>query len=179
LFIDATSPVSAVDKRLADTIVESYRPCVMVINKWDLAAGRAPTGEFGAYLDKTMPLLSFAPVAFVSALQGRNLEGVLDLSRSLQKQARRRVGTSQLNQALSAGLTIRTPAAKRGAKQPRVYYATQVAVAPPTIVVFVNRPGLITQHYERFLVNRFRELLPFEEIPIRLMFRARKGRAAP
>ncbi len=179
LFIDATAPISVVDKRLADTIAREFRPCVIVINKWDLGAGRVPTGEFGNYLTKTLPLLSFAPVAFISALEGRNLEGLIDLSRSLQKQSLQRVGTSQLNNALAAGLALRTPSPKHGAKAPKIYYATQVAVGPPTIVLFVNHPGLITKQYERFLVNRFRELLPFEEIPIRLMFRASRGKDAP
>ena len=179
LFIDATEPISVVDKRLAETISQEYRPCIIVINKWDLGAGRVPTGEFGDYLTKTLPLLTFAPVAFISALEGRNLEGLIDLSRSLQKQSQQRVTTSQLNNALAAGLAIRAPSPKHGARAPKIYYATQVAVAPPTIVLFINNPGLITKQYERFLVNRFRELLPFEEIPIRLMFRASRGKDAP
>jgi len=176
LFIDAEAPISEVDKKLADAIVAEHKPCVITINKWDLGVGRADTETFGEYLDKTLPLLDFAPVAFISAKEGKNLGSVVDLAKSLYKQSRLRVTTGQLNEALGRALALRTPRPKHGARVPKIYYATQVSVAPPAVVLFVNEPQLLTREYQRFLTHRFRELLPFEEIPIRLIVRASRGK---
>lgn len=176
--IDATEPVGRVDKRLSQLISEEFKPCILVVNKWDLAKDRAPTGDFGDYLAKAMPELDHAPVSFASAIEGRNIQSTLDLATELFKQASTRVSTARLNQMLAEALAANTPRSKRGRKAPRFYYATQVAVFPPTIVVFVNDPARVTQDYERFLLNRFREQVPFAEVPIRMMFRARSTRGS-
>ena len=75
-------------------------------------------------------------------------------------------------------MSERAPSAKRGVQPVKVFFATQVATQPPTIVLFVNRPSLVRKDYQRYLVNRMREHLPFTEVPIRLMFRGRRGRTA-
>ncbi len=177
LLIDATVPVGQVDKRLARVIADQHKPCILVINKWDLAKDRASTDDYGEYLDKVLPEVSYAPVAFTSAVTGRNMDSTIDLATELFKQSRTRVGTGQLNQALQDALAANSPRAKHGRKAPKFFYATQVSVQPPTIIIFVNGPGLVNASYERFLLNRFRETLPFSEIPIRLAFRARRKRA--
>ncbi|MCO6436395.1 MAG: ribosome biogenesis GTPase Der [Phycisphaerae bacterium] len=174
--IDSTEPVGRVDKRLSQLISEQYKPCILVVNKWDLARGKAQTGDYGDYLAEVMPELDHAPVSFTSALHGRNIQSTLDLATELLKQADDRVSTGRLNQMLSEALSANTPKSKRGRKPPRFYYATQVATRPPTIVLFVNDPSRVTQDYERFLLNRFREQVPFGEVPIRLLFRARTSR---
>ena len=86
-----------------------------------------------------------------------------------------RVGTGRLNNALQLILEARGPSPKRGTKPVKIYYATQPAVAPPTIVFFCNNPSLVTDNYRRFMENRLRELLPFKEVPMRLLFRARSS----
>ena len=174
--IDATEPVGQVDKRLAALIAEEFKPCVLVVNKWDLAKDRADTEEYGTYLDKILPEVDYAPVAFTSANTGKNIQSTIDLASELFKQANLRVTTGLLNQALQDALALNTPRGKKGRKAPRFFYATQVSTAPPTIVFFVNNPDLVTEDYQRFLLNRFRERLPFSEIPIRLWFRARRER---
>jgi GTP-binding protein len=179
LLIDATVPVGQVDKKLARLIVDEHKPCILVVNKWDLAKGRASTDEYGDYLAKVMPEVAYAPVAFTSAVTGRNIASTIDLATELLKQSRIRVGTGQLNQALKGALARgNVPRPKRGQKAPKFFYATQVSTCPPTIVVFVNGPELVTTSFERFLLNRFHEALPFTEIPIRLVFRARRERWA-
>jgi len=175
LLIDATVPVGQVDKHLAGFVAAEHKPCVLVVNKWDLAKGRASTDEYGKYLTRLLPEVDFAPVAFTSAVRGRNIESTVDLAAELFKQAQTRVGTGRLNQALREALAANTPSPRRGRKPPKFYYATQVSTRPPTIVVFVNGPELVTANYQRFLLNRFREVLPFAEIPIQLAFRARRA----
>lgn len=177
LLIDSTVPVGQVDKRLAGLLVEQHKPCVLVVNKWDLAKGRASTDDYGEYLTKLLPQLDFAPISFTSAETGRNIGSTIDLVASLYKQAQTRVGTGRLNAALENALSQNAPPTKRGKKRPKFYYATQIATKPPTIVVFVNSASCVTDGYRRFLMNRFRELLPFEEVPIRLIFRGRRASA--
>ncbi|UCG17791.1 MAG: ribosome biogenesis GTPase Der [Phycisphaerales bacterium] len=176
LFIDAAVPVGQVDKKLAQMIVSEHKPCMIVVNKWDLAVGQAGTEAYGAYLGRTLPGLDYAPVAFTTAKDGRNLQTVVDTGAALFKQARQRVGTGELNQVLTRALSARAPSSKHGAKPVRIYFATQVAVQPPTIVCFVNDPSLVRREYQRYLQNRMREHLPFAEVPIRLVFRGRRGR---
>jgi len=177
LLIDATEPVGQVDKKLAGLIGEMHKPCILVINKWDLAKGAASAEQYQEYLEKLFPNISYAPVAFTSANVGRNVLSTVDLAVELFKQSQLRVSTGQLNQVLQEVVAIQGPRPKHGQRAPKFLYATQVSTQPPTIVVFVNGTHLLTSGYQRFLLNRLRERLPFEEVPIRLMFRSRRDRA--
>lgn len=172
--IDAAVPISQVDKSLAKLILAEMKPCVMVVNKWDLAKNRALTEDYGDYLAKIMPEIDYSPVSITTATTGQNIDSTIDLAWSLFKQSRTQIQTSQLNQALQYALSEHQPSVKRKRKRPKFFYATQLSVQPPTILIFVNNPENVTRDYERFLINRFREYLPFDEIPIRLVFRARR-----
>lgn len=171
MFLDATSEISQVDKKLASYISEEYKPCIIVVNKWDLAKDRATTEQYHEYIDKLLPGLSYAPISFITATEGKNIQSLLDLARQLHKQSTTRVSTGQLNRAVKTITEERIPSARRKVGLPRVYYSTQVATTPPTIVLFVNKPDLIDENYQRFFVNRLRDLLPFSEVPIRLLLR--------
>ncbi len=175
MLIDGTEPVGQVDKRLGNLISGEYKPCILVVNKWDLVKGRAGSEVYGEYLTKVLPGMSFAPIAFTAAVNNRNTYAALDLAAELFKQSRTRVGTGQLNQAFREIISAHRPRSRHGKKPGRLFYATQVSIQPPTIVVFANNPDLVDQTYERYLVNQFRELLPFSEIPIRLSLRARRS----
>ena len=172
--IDATEPIGRVDKKLAHQIAELCKPCILVINKWDLVKDRAGTEDYGEYLSKVLPHVDYAPIAFMTAKDHRNVQSTVDLAKHLFKQAGIRVGTGELNRVLQEILELRGPSVKRGAKPPKMYYASQIAVAPPTIMIWTNSPALFGEEYHRFLVNRFRERLPYSEVPIRLMLRARR-----
>lgn len=177
LMIDAASTVGAVDKRLAQLIAEEYKPCILVVNKWDLAKGRAGSDEYGEYLNKSLPEIDYAPISFTTANLGRNVDSTVDLASELLKQSRVRISTGQLNQSLREAIAESGPGSGRGRRRPKFFYATQASVEPPTIVVFVNDPDLVTQSYRRFLLNRMRERLPFDEVPIRLVLRGRREAA--
>jgi hypothetical protein len=98
---------------------------------------------------------------------------VLDLAQHLYNQANERVTTAKLNQAVRQILEERQPSTPSG-RRARIYYATQIEVAPPTLVLKVNNPHFFNDAYERFIVNRMRDLLPYAEVPIRLVVRARE-----
>ncbi len=172
--IDSTVAISEVDLKLAGAVLERERPLALVINKWDLAKDRAASQDYGDYLSQVMPMVSYAPIVFVTAKDNRNVDTAIDVALGLHRQAHTRVPTSQLNNALQSILELRGPSAKRGTKQVKIYYATQVATGPPTIVFSCNTPTAVTTNYRRFMENRLREILPFAEVPMRLLFRSHR-----
>jgi len=178
LLIDAAVPVGQVDKQLVAYIAEQFKPVVLVVNKWDLAAGRAAQADYRDYLDKTIPHLPFAPISFVTATEGMNIAATVRLAQQLFSQANSRVATGRLNRVVEEILALRGPSHKRGSKPPKVLYATQVGVCPPTLVLFVNGMASFTDAYQRFLLKQMRTRLPFPEIPIRLLLRPRDRRYA-
>ncbi len=178
LFLDASQGVARIDKQLGDYIGKHHKPVIFVINKWDLMAAN-PDGPSNEMMSKyahgvqhafrTMP---YAPLAFITAKTGKNVKALLNLSQSMFKQASKRVSTGGLNKVLRAAVDAHPPS-MRDNRQPKIYYATQVGAAPPTIVLFVNTPSLFDPTYQRYLLNVFREKLPFRDVPIKLYLRAR------
>lgn len=174
LMLDATTEISQVDKKIADYIEKNFKPCIILFNKWDLVEG-IPRKEFREYLRSRLPGHTFAPLVFISAKTGKGVEEALPKAENLFSQAQTRVSTKELNRILGRAYERRKPAPKRG-KLPKIYYGTQTAVQPPTMVLFVNEPSLFKKSYERFLANFLREGFPFGEIPIRIIFRKSAGR---
>ncbi len=176
--IDATVPLSQVDKKLARQIAEEYRSCIIVVNKWDLAKDVAATGDYEDYLTAKLPVLKYAPIAFTTATAGKNVQAVLDLSAEMFKQATMRISTGRLNKAFETIRDERSGAKRTGTAWPRVYYATQIATNPVTILMFVNNPKLFDEHYLRYVANRLQTLLPIGEVPVRLFVRSHRSEAS-
>jgi GTP-binding protein len=174
--IDATVPVSQVDKKVARFIAEEYRSCIIVVNKWDLARETAVTDDYEEYLTKLLPGLRHAPIAFTTATKGKNVQSVLDLSAELFKQTTTWIPTTKLNKAFEIIKAERAGTTKRRTGWPKIYYATQIAVGPVTILMFVNKPELFDERHLRFITGRLRELLPIEEVPVRLLARSHRSR---
>ncbi len=170
--IDATVPVSQVDKKLAKLISEENKSCIIIINKWDLAKDTAVTEDYQEYLTKVLPGLKYAPIAFTTATEAKNIQSVLDLTTEIFKQTTTWIPTVKLNKAFDIIKEERIGTAKGKKKGwPKIYYATQIAINPVTILMFVNRPELFEENYRRFIVNRLRTMLPIEEVPIRVLAR--------
>ena len=166
-FLDAPKNISMVDKQLAGYILENFKPAIFVVNKWDLLKEQLATGEYGDYLRKTFPSLDFVPVAFITAKDGKNVQTVLDLAQNLQKQAGLRVGTGDLNRVIKNAMLASSPAVRQN-RLPKVYYATQVSMYPPTIVLFTNGPELFSLTYQRYLIKTLRDHFRFPDVPIKL-----------
>ena len=167
--VDATVEISQVDKKIAKFIAGEYKSCIIVINKWDLAKDTAATGEYEEYLTKMLPGLRYAPIAFTTATEAKNVQSVLDLAIEIFKQAATWIPTTKLNKAFEKIKAGAAGPAKGG--RVKIYYATQIAVNPVTILMFVNKPELFEENYRRYIINRLRELLPVDEVPIRLLTR--------
>jgi GTP-binding protein len=171
LFLDASQPISRVDKQLCEYIHEQHTTAIFVVNKWDLLRPR-PTGEFTEYLRKTFPSLSHVPIAYITAKTGKNVQQVLNLAQSLHKQAGTRVNTGDLNRVLRAAVDANPPPMRQN-RRARIYYATQAAVHPPTLVLFTNGPELFDNTYIRYLERVFRDQLPFAEVALKIELRKR------
>ena len=173
LFFDATERISKVDKQLCDYIAQQYKPCMFVVNKWDMVAGSMPTEKWVIYLHDNFRTLWYAPIAFITGQSGKNVKAMLNHSQMLFKQSLRRVSTSQLNKQIRAAIAKNPPPVHQN-RRPKIYYGTQVAAQPPTIVLFCNDPKAISPQYQRYLLRAFRDELKFGEVPIKLYLRRRE-----
>ncbi len=174
LILDVMEEIGKVDKRIAAFILENYKPCVIVLNKWDLAVEKNPNvtiDAFTRYVDDRLPGMHFCRLAAMSAKDGVNAWEVVESALELINQGARKAGTAALNAALVSAQTKRATRAK-GGKLGRIYYGTQVEVSPPTFLLFVNNPVQFDDHYKRYLANQLRKELDFPEIPLKLMFKA-------
>ena len=174
MFFDATETVSRVDKQLVDEIVSQHKPVIFVINKWDLAKeAEMAMDRWSEYLAHQFGSLKFAPVAFLTAKSGRNVHKLINLAQSIFKQARTRVSTGEINRVIRAAVVRNRPPVRRN-QTPKIFFATQVATEPPTIVCKCNNPELFDNSWQRYLLSVIREELPFHEVPVKLYLRQRE-----
>jgi GTP-binding protein len=172
--IDASVEVGTVEKKLASTVAEAYRPVIIVVNKWDLTRERDIDPErYVKYIGDRLPGLDFAPISFISAKDGFNVEATMELAEKLFQQSHTRVPTARLNEVVHEAVTRRSPP-RRGNRQPNIFYATQVNVAPPTVVIFVSDDSLFSRSYVNYLQNALRAALPFDEVPVKVELRSRE-----
>ena len=173
--IDATLPVSQVDKTLARFIATECKSCIIVINKWDLAKNSAHTDDYEEYLTKMLPALKTVPIVFTTASEGKNIQSLLDLTAEVFKQTVTWIPTAKLNKAFEIIKEEKAGAARKGiGGWPKIYYATQIAVNPVTILMFVNKPALFDDTYIKYLTGRLQSMLGIDEVPIRLLARAHR-----
>lgn len=173
LLLDATVPVSQVDRQLVNELLKHFKPCVVVVNKWDLNTNQITEEKYVEYLDKELQGLKFAPVVFISARENEGIREVVAVAQNLYEQASHRVSTAELNTIFHTILEEKAPTSGVG-RRPKIYYVTQLEVHPPTIALFVNDPNMFDPSYQRFLLNRLRDDVPYSEVPIKLIIRARK-----
>jgi GTP-binding protein len=177
LFLDPRVRISKVDKQLAGYILDQHKPAIFVVNKWDLVAP-TPTGKMANYIQATFPSLDYVPMAFITAKEGKNVQSLIGLAQNLHKQASARVSTGDLNRVVRDALTQQAPPLRQN-RRPKIFYGTQVATNPPTIVLFTNGPELFDPTYQRYLLKNLRDRLPFTDVPIKLHLRKRQREDAP
>ena len=172
LLLDALEEITELDKKIAGLIQAEYKAAVIVANKWDLTGGKMTAEQYAEYVAHHLPHLSFAPVVCISALEGTHARTPLQLGLELYEQSKQRVATGPLNRAVAAAIERRRPKAQ-GGQVGKVYFCTQVAQNPITILLFVNEPALFDGSWRRYLANQLRETTPWSEIPLKLAFRSR------
>jgi GTP-binding protein len=178
LIIDATEGVTASDATIGGYAHESGRSVIILVNKWDAVTtgrtdGKPPADReiFERQLRSALKYLSYAPVVFLSALEGTGLGRVLNEVKSVAAERRKRVTTGQMNRFLERIDFQRAPVPM--AKRIRIFYMTQAAVAPPTFVLFTDRDIKLHFAFERFLENQIREAFGFKGTPIWFKVKAR------
>ena len=176
LLIDAFDGLTAQDAHIAGFIAEEGRGLVLALNKWDLLEEK--TGrtfdEYTTAIRADVPFLDFAPIVSISAKTGQRVGKVLELAVDVWGERRKRISTPELNTVMRAAAVRQPPpAGKLG--PPKIFYATQVGVAPPTFVFFARHANQVHFSYQRFLENQLRAEFGFDGTPIRLIFRERAG----
>jgi GTP-binding protein len=174
LLLDAVDGLTAQDAHVAGYVVEEGRGLLVAINKWDLLAEKSDRtfDDYVAAVRREAPFLDFAPVVSISAKSGQRVDRVLELAVDIWGERRKRISTGELNRVVGAATERATPPSVKG-RRPKIFYATQVAVAPPTFVFFASDPASLHFSYRRYLENRLRESFGFDGTPIRLVFRER------
>ncbi len=178
LFFEANSRIQATERQLIGFIKDEMKPCIFVVNKWDTMVGQMPTETWAEYLRDAFPDLRYVPVAFITGQTGKNGKTMLNHAQMLYNQSRQRISTAHLNKLVAAAMDNNPPPLHYHRK-PKIYYTSQVGVAPPTIVLFCNMPDAFSPPYQRYLLNFLRDELPFGEVPIRIVFRKRESADGP
>ncbi|MBY0122577.1 ribosome biogenesis GTPase Der [Bacillus sp. S/N-304-OC-R1] len=172
--IDGEEGIIEQDKRIAGYAHEAGRAVVIVVNKWDAVEKDEKTmKEFEQKIREHFLFLDYAPIVFLSAKTKKRIHTLIPMINTASENHALRVETSVLNDVIMDAVAMNPTPTDKG-KRLRLYYATQVAVKPPTFVVFVNEPDLMHFSYERFLENRIRDAFGFEGTPIKIYARERK-----
>lgn len=175
MVINAAEGILEQDAKIAGYVHESGKGVIIVVNKWDIFPEKndKSTLRFTDDLREKLGFLQYAPVLYTSALTGQRVERVTELVKYVAEQQSMRIKTSVLNELIRDAVSVNPPPTKKG-KQLKILFVTQVGIAPPTFIIFVNDPELMHFSYLRFIENRLRESFGFEGTPIRLVVRARK-----
>jgi len=164
------------DAKIASLVHERGIPLLFVVNKWDaVEKDHRSAKKYTEDLYDVFRFAKYAPVIFISALTGRRCPSVLAKAKQLYESAKFRIQTADLNKLLERCFARKAPPAYRG-NLIRFYFATQIDVSPPVIVLFVNYPRKVPASYQRFLVNQIRKAYPFEGSNIKLLLKKKKTR---
>ena len=171
--LDGESGLREQDKHVAGYAHEAGKGVILVYNKWDAVEKDAHTmAAIEKKLRTQFLYLSYAPIVFVSALKKQRISQLLPLIDQVHDNSALRIQTNVLNEVIMDA-QLMTPPQPHNGKRLKIYYASQVSVCPPTIVLFVNDPELLHFSYKRFLENRLREAFGFEGTMIRILARER------
>lgn len=172
--LNAEEGIREQDKHVAGYAHDAGRGIVIVVNKWDTLKKDSYTmKEFESHIRNEFQYLSYAPIVFVSVKTHQRLNELPKLIRRVDENHSKRVSSAVLNDVIMDAIA-HNPTPTDNGKRLRIYYATQVAVKPPTFVIFVNDPELMHFSYERFLENQLRAAFDFEGTPLHLIERRRK-----
>ncbi|HBA1141000.1 TPA: GTP-binding protein, partial [Enterococcus faecium] len=174
MVLNAEEGIREQDKRVAGYAHEAGRGIIIVVNKWDLVKKETNTmRDFEQEIRDEFRYLDYAPIVFVSAVTKQRLERLPEMIEQVSMNQNLRISSAVLNDIIMDAVAINPTPTDKG-KRLKIFYATQVAVKPPTFVVFVNEEELMHFSYERFLENQIRKAFTFEGTSIRIIPRRRK-----
>lgn len=175
MMFDCSQRISKVDRQLVGYIEANYKPCIFVVNKWDLMKEHMVTQRWADYVRDNFTTMWNAPIAFTTGQTGQNCKRLLNHAMMLFKQSRSRVGTPRLNKIIKEALINHPPPMASNKRRPRIYYAAQIGIEPPTIMLKCNNPDAFSKTYRRYLLGVLRDTLDFGEVPIRMVLEKRSS----
>ena len=173
LVLDAEAGVLDQDRHVVGYALDEAKGIVVVVNKWDLADKGEQQAEFAQKIRERFKFLAYAKIIFVSAKTGRGIEGILPAIKQAYESANRRVPTSILNEIIQDAQNM-NPAPEFNHGRIKIKYANQVAINPPTFVLFCNDPHFAHFSYTRYLENRLRDTFDFTGTPLKIIYRMSK-----
>ncbi len=175
LVVDSADGLTEQDTKIIGYVHEQGKPSVIVMNKWDLIEKDTNTiNKFENKLKEDLKFMDYFKSIYISAKTGQRTEKIFSLVNSVYEHSRFRVATGILNDIISDAVRANEPPSYNG-RRLKVYYSSQVAVAPPTFVLFVNSTDLLHFSYERFLENTLRKSFDFSGTPIKILTREKKN----
>lgn len=176
IVIDAVTGVTEQDAKIAGIAHERGKGVIIAVNKWDAIEKNDKTiYEYTNDLKNTLSFMQYAEMIFISALTGQRLNKLFEVIDVVIENHALRISTGVLNEILAEAVALQQPPSDKG-KRLRLYYMTQVAVKPPTFVIFVNDKQLMHFSYQRYIENRIRDAFGFKGTPIKIIIRERKDR---
>lgn len=168
--LDGETGLTEQDKKVVSVALEQGKAIVLALNKWDLVKG--DKDKIGRKILEQMPFISYVPLVYTSAVTGFGLASLLETVLLVEEEWKKRIKTGVLNEIFQEAIQIAPPPSKKG-RTPKIFFGTQVAVGPPTFVLFVNEPNLIHFSYLRYLENQIRGAFGFAGSPIWIKLRKR------
>ena len=176
LLIDATTGITSQDKHIAGFILDAWKSCVVIVNKWDAIEKDTDTMlDYTRHVRQELNFLDYVPVIFISAQTGQRIHHVMQTALQVQEERVTRLSTARVNRIIRQALDRHPPPSKAG-HHLKIFYGSQVRSEPPTFLLHVNEPKLAHFTYLRFLENQIRDSHPFLGTPIRIILRPRKER---
>lgn len=175
LVVDSEDRLTEQDTKIIGYVHEQGKPSVIVMNKWDLIEKDTNTiNKFENKLKEDLKFMDYFKSIYISAKTGQRTEKILTLVNEVYQNSRNRIPTGTLNDIISDAIRANEPPSYNG-RRLKVYYSSQVSVAPPTFVLFVNSTDLLHFSYERFLENTLRKSFDFTGTPIKILTREKKS----
>ncbi|MDR3614901.1 MAG: ribosome biogenesis GTPase Der [Candidatus Obscuribacterales bacterium] len=176
MVLDASQEITDQDQKIASKIEEAGKAAVIVLNKWDLIEDKTSRlmNEFTERMKTELRAISYAEVVFTSAVSKQRIPKIIEAVDRAQEATRKRISTGTLNQIVNESVALVPPPASKRGKRLKVYYTTQVSVAPPTFVVFANDNKLMTRQYEVYLERKIRDSFGYVGTPVRIITRSKK-----
>jgi GTP-binding protein len=174
LMIDATTGITSQDAHIAGFILEQWKSCVVVVNKWDAVEKDSFTmEEYTRKIRADLNFMDYVPLLFISAKTGQRVDQVLPMALRVQEERLARLTTSKINEVIHKAQDAH-PHPSHAGRQLKMYYGTQVRSDPPTFMIYVNEPKLMHFTYLRYLENQIREEYGFLGTPIRIVTKSRR-----
>ena len=171
--LDGETGIIDQDKHVAGLAHDANKGVIIVYNKWDAVDKDEKTmAQITKKIRQEFVYLDYAPIAFVSAKEGKRIDTILPLIDLVHENLNKRIKTNILNEVI-LDAQLANPAKPHNGRKFKIYYASQVSSAPCTIVLFVNDPELFHFSYQRYIENRVREAFGFEGVPINIVARKR------